>query len=69
MALPWALLAQSQYLHPPIIQIASLTGVYGISFLIVLVNSAITVILLAEEVDVGGGFLGISQLENVKYRN
>jgi len=41
IALPWGLLAHSQYQVPPILQIASLTGVYGISFLIVIVNSAL----------------------------
>ncbi len=46
MALPWGLLGQSQHVYPPIIQVASLTGVYGVSFLIVLVSSAITAILL-----------------------
>lgn len=40
LALPWALMAHTQYQHPLIIQIASLTGTYGISYLIVLVNSA-----------------------------
>ena len=44
LALPWALLAHSQYQYPIIIQIASVTGAYGISFLIVLVNSAITAV-------------------------
>ena len=42
MGLPWALLGHSQYLNLPIIQIASLTGVYGISFLIVMVNAALS---------------------------
>jgi apolipoprotein N-acyltransferase len=46
LALPWALLAHSQYQFPPFIQIASLTGAYGISFLIVLVNSAIAANIL-----------------------
>jgi apolipoprotein N-acyltransferase len=41
MALPWALLAHSQHGNLPVIQMASFTGAYGISFLIVLVNSAI----------------------------
>ena len=45
LALPWGLLAHSQYQHTLIIQIANLTGTYGVSFLIVLVNSAITAIL------------------------
>ncbi len=46
IALPWGLLAHSQYQSPGVIQIASITGVYGISFLIVLVNSAITAVIL-----------------------
>lgn len=35
---PWGNLAHSQYLNNPLIQIADITGTYGISFLIVLVN-------------------------------
>ncbi|UCD72391.1 MAG: apolipoprotein N-acyltransferase [Syntrophobacterales bacterium] len=38
---PWATLGYSQYLNLPLIQVADITGVYGISFLIVLINSAI----------------------------
>ena len=38
---PWALLGYSQYRTLPVIQIADLTGVYGISFLIVLVNAGL----------------------------
>lgn len=38
---PWALLGYTQYRHLPLIQVADLTGVYGLSFLIVLVNAAI----------------------------
>lgn len=41
LALPWGLLSHSQHNNPLIIQIASLTGSYGISFLIVMVNAAI----------------------------
>ncbi|HAK60261.1 MAG TPA: apolipoprotein N-acyltransferase [Nitrospiraceae bacterium] len=37
---PWALLGYSQAPALPVIQIADITGVYGISFLIVLVNTA-----------------------------
>ena len=36
--LPWMLLGYSQYQWLPIIQIADMTSVYGVSFLIVLVN-------------------------------
>jgi apolipoprotein N-acyltransferase len=35
---PWALLGYSQYRILPLIQIADITGVYGLSFLIVLAN-------------------------------
>ncbi|MBD0305311.1 MAG: apolipoprotein N-acyltransferase [Nitrospiraceae bacterium] len=40
--LPWALLGYTQYQWLPVIQIADLTGVYGVSFLIVLVNAAVS---------------------------
>jgi len=40
------LLAHSQYLHPTVIQISAITSAYGLSFLIVLVNSAITAVIL-----------------------
>lgn len=35
---PWALLGYTQYRTLPLIQIADMTGVYGVSFLIILVN-------------------------------
>ncbi len=35
---PWANLGHSQYLNLPLIQMAEITGVYGLSFIIVLVN-------------------------------
>jgi apolipoprotein N-acyltransferase len=38
---PWSLLGYSQYLALPVVQIADITGVYGVSFLILLVNAAI----------------------------
>jgi apolipoprotein N-acyltransferase len=41
----WNLLAYSQYEQLPIIQIADITGAYGVSFLIVFVNLAILSIL------------------------
>ena len=37
---PWELLGYSQYLTLPLVQLADITGVYGVSFLIVLVNGA-----------------------------
>jgi apolipoprotein N-acyltransferase len=39
LALPWALLAHSQYQYLSVIQVASLAGTYSISFLIVMVNA------------------------------
>ncbi len=38
---PWNLLGTSQVRHLPLIQISDLTGVYGVGFLLVLVNTAI----------------------------
>ena len=38
---PWALLGYSQYQNLTMIQIADITGVYGISFLIALVNASV----------------------------
>jgi len=38
---PWALLAYSQYLNLPAIQIADITGAWGVSFLVMLVNALI----------------------------
>ena len=38
---PWEFLGYSQFLTLPMVQIADTTGVYGISFLIVLINSSL----------------------------
>jgi apolipoprotein N-acyltransferase len=46
LSLPWAFLGHSQYLNLPIIQISSFTGVYGVSFLIVMVNATLSEIIL-----------------------
>jgi len=37
---PWSFLGYSQWEHPTVIQIADVTGVYGVSFLIVFCNAA-----------------------------
>jgi len=42
LAHPWGLLGHTQYLNIPLIQISSITGVYGVSFLIVTVNAVIS---------------------------
>ncbi len=43
---PWSSLGYSQYTFLPLIQIADITGVYGVSFLIVAVNAALVDVLL-----------------------
>jgi apolipoprotein N-acyltransferase len=43
---PWANLGYSQYLNLPFIQMADITGPYGLSFVILLVNSTLFWILL-----------------------
>ncbi len=42
---PWANLGHSQYLNLPFIQMADITGVYGLSFVILLVNATLFSIL------------------------
>ncbi len=43
---PWMLLGYSQYLNLSLLQIASVTGVYGLSFLIVVVNASLAQLLV-----------------------
>jgi len=47
IALPWGLLAHSQYQTPLVIQIASLAGVYSVSFLMVAMNCAVAACVYA----------------------
>jgi apolipoprotein N-acyltransferase len=42
---PWAELGHSQYLNLPFIQMADITGVYGLSFVILLVNTTLFSVL------------------------
>jgi len=44
--LPWAGLGHTQWANLPIIQISSLTGMYGVTFLIAMVNGAIASFLI-----------------------
>ena len=44
---PWELVGYSQYRHPYLSQIASITGVYGLSFLILLVNATLAQVAAA----------------------
>ena len=46
LELPWGLLSHTQYQNLPIIQVASVTGTYGVSCLIVLVNAFLADMLL-----------------------
>jgi apolipoprotein N-acyltransferase len=46
LGFPFMLLGHSQYLHPSVIQIASITGTYGLSYLIVLVNAIVAEMIL-----------------------
>ncbi len=43
---PWASLGHSQYMNLPFIQMADITGVYGLSFVILLVNASLYMALL-----------------------
>ena len=43
---PWSLLGYTQYRALPVVQIADITGVYGVSFLIVLVNAALAELIM-----------------------
>ncbi len=45
LGFPWALLGASQHQSATVVQIASVTGIYGVSFLVALVNAALYVIL------------------------
>lgn len=42
LALPWNFLAHSQYRYLPVIQIADLTGAYGISFVLLMANQFVS---------------------------
>lgn len=44
LAWPWNLLGHSQYLCLPVIQIADIVGVYGISFLMVMANQVLSLV-------------------------
>jgi apolipoprotein N-acyltransferase len=53
---PWASLGYSQYRMLPLIQVADITGVYGISFLIVLANSVVYLVIKARYKGEGRGY-------------
>jgi len=43
---PWASLGHSQYMNLPFIQMADITGVYGLSFMILMVNASLHMVIL-----------------------
>ena len=43
---PWGLVGHGQYANLPLIQVSSVTGVWGVSFLVLLVNSALAELAL-----------------------
>jgi len=47
---PWQLLGNGLYLHPVLLQLADLTGVYGLSFLVVLVNVSLYLLVFTPRV-------------------
>ena len=54
---PWGLVGYSQYKLAPLLQLGSLTGVYGISFIVVLVNAGIASFFIKIK-EGTGAFLG-----------
>lgn len=66
LSMPWGSLAHSQYAFLPIIQIAEFTGEYGVTFLVVLVNTALAQYLVTRRVAnlvvAGLLFLGVYSL-------
>jgi len=46
LGIPWALLGESQHAALPVSQIAALTGVSGVTFLVALANAAATLVLV-----------------------
>ena len=46
LGIPWALLGESQHAALPVSQLAALTGVYGVTFLVTLANAAAALVLM-----------------------
>jgi apolipoprotein N-acyltransferase len=55
LGFPWALLGASQHRAIPVIQIASITGIYGVTFLVVLVNGVLYAMLTRRAAPVSVG--------------
>jgi len=59
LGLPWALLGHSQYLNIPVMQLASVAGVYGVTYLIVVVNAILTEIVIHPHTRLRLGLFGL----------
>ena len=64
LSFPWNLLGHSQYRYLPVIQIADITGVYGISFLMVMANQ-----FLSQVPDLFRHQTGFQSFRSTKGRN
>ncbi|MCX5699256.1 MAG: apolipoprotein N-acyltransferase [Candidatus Omnitrophica bacterium] len=51
---PWALIGLSQYKNLPIIQIADITGAWGVSFIVMMINAAIYTEVRSQKPEGGG---------------
>ena len=49
LAFPWGTLAHTQHLNLPLLQLATITGEYGVTFVVALVNVAVAGILLRRD--------------------
>ncbi|MFN3531313.1 MAG: apolipoprotein N-acyltransferase [Candidatus Brocadia sp.] len=50
---PWFFIGHTQYQYLPVIQVADITGVYGISFIIIVVNAAIADLIIRSFASLG----------------
>ena len=54
---PWALLGYTQYRNPSLLPVAAVTGVYGLSFLVILVNIALAQLVARSTGSLGAALL------------
>jgi apolipoprotein N-acyltransferase len=67
LALPWNLMGHTMYNHPLMIGISDITGVYGVSFLIVMVNRYITGKVLSLKI-LSGRFTSVNVAERAFWK-
>lgn len=58
MAFPWGVLGYSQYSYLPIMQIAKVTGIYGVSFILIFANASLAEIAI-----------GMRKVRKIKYKH